>query len=153
MSGRAPLRGCRGAYTAAADARSDLRVNTHLVGGTQSNQLTLWVDKRSFLPLRTEVHDATEVVVDHSEVTKVEYNVLMPDSIFAYTPPAGVAIANFTGGDGADVKRLLATRRQPIRRHLARLRSFSRGTAFSRPSGFPRVPAGRLKVISALTGC
>jgi hypothetical protein len=37
----------------AADARSDIRVNTQPVGGTQSNQLTLWVDKRSFVPLRT----------------------------------------------------------------------------------------------------
>lgn len=64
------------------------------------SQLTIWVDKRSFLPLRMEVRDSRGVIVDRSDVTSVEYDVSIPAATFAYAPPAGVTVASFTGGDG-----------------------------------------------------
>jgi outer membrane lipoprotein-sorting protein len=94
-----------------AGAQPRIRVNGQPAGGVapRPTQLTVWVDKRSFLPLRMEVRDAQGVVVDRSEVTRVEYNVSIADATFAYTPPPGVAVATFNGGNGADVKRLLAS--------------------------------------------
>jgi negative regulator of sigma E activity len=67
----------------------------------------VWVDKQSFLPLKTEVRDASGAVLERSEVTRVDYNVSMADSTFTYTPPAGMQVSTFNGGDGADVKRAL----------------------------------------------
>jgi len=67
----------------------------------------VWVDKHSFLPLKTEVRDPSGAVLERSEVTRVDYNVSVPDATFTYTPPAGMQISTFNGGDGADVKRAL----------------------------------------------
>src|SRR5262249_9928901 len=41
-------------------------------------QIRVWVDKESFLPLKTEVRDATGAVLDRSEATSIEYNVPIP---------------------------------------------------------------------------
>jgi hypothetical protein len=87
-----------------------MRVNGQPAGGllTRASALTVWIDKRSFLPLRMEVRNAQGAVVDRSEVSRIEYNVALPDSTFDYTPPPGVSVRTFTGGNGADVKRALA---------------------------------------------
>jgi outer membrane lipoprotein-sorting protein len=92
-----------------AGGQSGIRVNGQPAGGLLLNpaRLTVWVDKRSFLPLKTEVRDAQGVLVDRSEATSVQYNVSIPDSTFVYTPQAGVQVAIFSGDDGADVKRQL----------------------------------------------
>ena len=71
-------------------------------------EIKVWVDKRSFLPLRVELRDASGAVQDRSEVSRVEYDIAIPDSTFSYTPPAGVTVSTFHGGDGAAVKRALS---------------------------------------------
>jgi outer membrane lipoprotein-sorting protein len=71
--------------------------------------MTVWVDEQTFLPLRTEVRNPAGVVLDESQVTDLQYNVAIPDSTFTYTPPAGVPVYNFTGGDGAQVKKAIFT--------------------------------------------
>jgi outer membrane lipoprotein-sorting protein len=71
------------------------------------SQLTVWVDKQTFLPLRTEMRDATGALLEQSEVTELQYNVAIPDATFTYTPPAGASVYNFTGGDGAQVKKAI----------------------------------------------
>jgi outer membrane lipoprotein-sorting protein len=90
-------------------SQQGIRVNGQPRDGllTQPARVTIWVDKRSFLPLKTEVRDSNGVVLDRSEVTSVEYNVTMADATFQYTPRAGVSVTSFVGGDGADVKRAL----------------------------------------------
>jgi outer membrane lipoprotein-sorting protein len=92
-----------------AGGQSGMRVNGQAAGGLLLNpaHLSVWVDKRSFLPLKTEVRDAQGVLLDRSEATSVQYNVSIPDSTFVYTPQAGVQVATFSGGNGADVKRQL----------------------------------------------
>jgi hypothetical protein len=107
----------------AADQRG-LHVNGQPAGSRieeQPAQLTIWVDKRSFLTLKTEVRDPHDVVTDRSEVSRVEYNISTPQATFAYTPPPGIAVATFSGGDGADVKRMLAStqseRSEPVKSH------------------------------------
>ena len=87
-----------------------IRVNGQPRGGLvlRPAQMTIWVDKRSFLPLRIDARDTAGVVVDRTEATSVEYNVSIADTTFEYAPRAGVAVATFTGGTGADVKRALA---------------------------------------------
>lgn len=77
-------------------------------GKAQFGQMTVWVDQQTFLPLRTEVRDASGALLERSEVTSLEYNVAIPASTFHYTPPAGATVSTFTGGTGADVKRALA---------------------------------------------
>ena len=42
-----------------------------------------------------------------SEVTSVEYNVAIPATVFAFSPPPGMPVSTFSGGSGADVKRAL----------------------------------------------
>ena len=108
--------GCGPSASAAAAAPSPgptgLHVNGQPAGSRleeQPAQLTIWVDKRSFLTLKTEVRDAQGVVTDRSEVSRVDYNLSIPEATFAYTPPAGVSVSTFTGGDGADVKRMLSS--------------------------------------------
>jgi outer membrane lipoprotein-sorting protein len=76
-------------------------------------QMTVWVDKQSFLPLRTEVRNASGTLLDSSEVTSVEYNTAIPDATFTYTPPSGATVRNFTGGNGADVKRAMFEGQSP----------------------------------------
>jgi outer membrane lipoprotein-sorting protein len=94
-----------------AESQPRIRVNGQPAGSVVEgpNELTVWVDKRSFLPLKMEIRDSHGVVVDQSEVTRVEYNVAISDKTFAYAPPAGVPVATFSGGDGADVKRAMAS--------------------------------------------
>ncbi len=68
---------------------------------------TVWLDKATFLPLKSEVRDGSGAVIARSEATSVQFNVELPDSIFSYAPPAGVKVLQFTGGSGADVKRAI----------------------------------------------
>ena|SRR5437763_2819263 len=87
------------------------RVLHELAGQAVPGSIDIWpsVNKRSFLPLRTEVRDAGGNVVDRSEVSSVEYNLPIAEATFTYTPPPGIPVANFSGGDGADVKRSLSS--------------------------------------------
>ena len=96
-----------------AGGQPRIRVNGQPAGGEirAPAQLTIWVDKRSFLPLRMEVRDSGGVIIDRSEVTSVEYDVSIPSGTFTYAPPADVSVATFMGGDGADVKRAMAPAR------------------------------------------
>ena len=77
-------------------------------GSPGFGQMLVWVDKQSFLPLKTEVRDQSGALLERSEVTAVEYNVAIPDSTFTYTPPAGATVSEFTGRTADDVKRTLA---------------------------------------------
>ena len=71
-------------------------------------RMSVSVDKQTFLPLKTEVRDASGAVLDRAEVSFLEYGVTIADSSFSYSPPAGAQVSTFTGGSGADVKRTLA---------------------------------------------
>jgi outer membrane lipoprotein-sorting protein len=96
----------------------EVRVTGQLQGNRLENAtptVRVWVDKQSFLPLKTEVRDTSGTVLERSEVTHVEYNVTIPDAIFSYVPPAGVSVSTFNGGSGADVKRAMATKVQPTK--------------------------------------
>jgi outer membrane lipoprotein-sorting protein len=95
---------------AGAEAQADAKAAQAKKQAIQSGQephMRVWVDKVSFLPLKTEMRDANGTLMDRSEVTSVEYNVAIPDAVFTYTAPAGAEICNFSGGTGADVKRQL----------------------------------------------
>ncbi|HVC33879.1 MAG TPA: hypothetical protein VNL16_10255 [Chloroflexota bacterium] len=84
---------------------------------TSVAQVTVWVDARTFLPLRTDVSNREGVAFDHSEVTQVEYNLPLSDATFAYVPPPGATVIEVTGGSTADVKKALieGARSQPGR--------------------------------------
>jgi outer membrane lipoprotein-sorting protein len=72
-------------------------------------QMLVWVDKQSFLPLKTEVRNPAGVLLERSEVTSVQYNVSLPDATFTYTPPPGATVSSFPEGTSADdVKRTIA---------------------------------------------
>ena len=75
---------------------------------SQVDHMTVWVDSQTYLPLKTEVRNAANALLDRSEVTSVNYNVTIPDSTFTYETPAGAVVSNFTGGTGADVKQALS---------------------------------------------
>jgi hypothetical protein len=69
--------------------------------------MTVWVDRENFLPLETVVRNPAGAVLDESIASNVQYNVAIPAATFRYTPPAGATVHEFTGGNGADVKRQL----------------------------------------------
>lgn len=45
-----------------------------------------WVDQKTFLPLKMEMYDRSGTLVDRYEVTSIEYDVSIPDSIFTQLP-------------------------------------------------------------------
>jgi outer membrane lipoprotein-sorting protein len=53
---------------------------------------TLWIDKQTFVPLKQETSSGE--VVSSYEVTRVEYNLAIPDATFSYTPPADADVAD-----------------------------------------------------------
>lgn len=86
-------------------------VGTRVLPGREAlsqMQVRLWIDKQSFLPLKMEMRDGAGVVRSRSEATSVEYNVAIPESTFAYNPPAGVVVSTFNGGEAVDVKKAFA---------------------------------------------
>lgn len=50
------------------------------------------VDRETFLLLRNETADPAGRLVSRYEVTSIEYNVSIPDSVFTYTPPPGAIV-------------------------------------------------------------
>jgi outer membrane lipoprotein-sorting protein len=84
------------------------QVTSGRVEADRKPRARLWVDKQTFLPLKMELHDASGQLLERSEVTSVDYNVALPDGVFSYSPPSGVQVSTFQGGDGADVKRALS---------------------------------------------
>jgi outer membrane lipoprotein-sorting protein len=90
-----------------------MRAGTPEDRSAQSIHMQVWVDKQTFLPLKTEVRDAAGVLLDRSEVTSVQYGGSMPDAMFSYTPPTGAQVSTFNGGSGADVKRALFSNQDP----------------------------------------
>jgi outer membrane lipoprotein-sorting protein len=53
-------------------------------------RLTVWIDKQTYLPLRSE--EVTPKGTVRYEVTKVEYDIAIPDATFRYQPPAGAPV-------------------------------------------------------------
>lgn len=61
-------------------------------GQVNLGQMTVWVDTQTFLPLKVETKATDGTVLDQGEVTSITYNVQIPDSTFAYTPPANAMV-------------------------------------------------------------
>ncbi len=78
--------------------------------GWELGQMTVWVDTQTFLPLKTETKATDSTVLDQYEVTSIEYNAPIPDSIFAYTPPAGAQVSTFNNVPAQDVKATIGAR-------------------------------------------
>jgi outer membrane lipoprotein-sorting protein len=74
-------------------------------------QLTVLVDKQTFLPLRSEARAPDGSLLDRYEVTGVAYDVSIPASIFTYTPPAGAQVVDVTGGTAPEAKATVGARR------------------------------------------
>lgn len=51
------------------------------------------VDKQTFLPLRNQTYGAGGELLYSYEVQSIEYDVVIPDSTFTYTPPPGATLA------------------------------------------------------------
>ena len=95
--------GCDASKTGPADQRTKADERKLATLG----ETRVWVDKQSFLLLKSETRDASGAVIERGEVTSIEYNVNLPDSTFTYTPPAGVHVREFSGASPDDVKRSL----------------------------------------------
>jgi outer membrane lipoprotein-sorting protein len=61
-------------------------------GQVKLGQMTVWVDTQTFLPLKVETKATDGTVLDQGEVTSIQYNAQIPDSTFAYTPPANATV-------------------------------------------------------------
>jgi MucB/RseB family protein len=55
-------------------------------------KMVLWIDKETYLPLKTTMYALSGEVLDESETSSIQYDVAIPDSTFTYTPPAGVTV-------------------------------------------------------------
>ena len=74
------------------------------VSGKGFGQMTVWVDTQTFLPLKGETKATDGTVLDQYEVTSITYNVQIPDSTFAYTPPANATVYTSNNLPAQDVK-------------------------------------------------
>jgi hypothetical protein len=52
--------------------------------------LTVWIDKQTYLPLRSE--EVTPKGTARYEVTRVEYDVAIPEATLRYAPPPGAPV-------------------------------------------------------------
>jgi negative regulator of sigma E activity len=50
-----------------------------------------WVDQKTFLPLKMEMHDQSGALVDRYEVTSIEYDVEIPTKTFTELPAGTTA--------------------------------------------------------------
>jgi hypothetical protein len=54
-------------------------------------EATFWIDKQTFLPLRSEEQHTPKGSLRY-DVSRVEYNVQLPETLFQFAPPAGARI-------------------------------------------------------------
>jgi outer membrane lipoprotein-sorting protein len=65
-----------------------------------------WVDKATYLPLKLEGYDKTGALVDRYEVSAIEYDITIPDSVFSNLPEgvtvedAHIRFGPMSDGDG-----------------------------------------------------
>ncbi|MBV9791311.1 MAG: outer membrane lipoprotein carrier protein LolA [Chloroflexi bacterium] len=59
-------------------------------------QMTLWIDKATFVVLATEDRDARGRLLRSWKYTDIRYNVQLADSLFELQPPAGAEIVNLS---------------------------------------------------------
>ncbi len=67
----------------------------------------VWVDKRSFLPLKSEMRWPDGSVMQRTEVTEVQYDVNFDPALFVYSPPAGATVTGYDGSPDQNIKALL----------------------------------------------
>ncbi|MGH2632113.1 MAG: LolA family protein, partial [Tepidiformaceae bacterium] len=71
-----------------------------------AGSLHVWVDKQTFITLKTEAQDANGNAVYQYQVTEIEVGQAIPDSVFQYQPPSGVDVVQVQ--DAAQAKSALA---------------------------------------------
>lgn len=62
----------------------------------QQGRHTMWIDKETFFYLKSENYNADGTLMSRQEVTEIAYNITIPDSVFAYSPPPDVHSARVT---------------------------------------------------------
>jgi len=60
--------------------------------GEYMGTMTVWVDKETFLPLKTEQHDGQSDVVYRYTVVEIQVGLSIPAATFTYEPPDGVVV-------------------------------------------------------------
>jgi hypothetical protein len=67
-----------------------------MIGGGKADSTTrMWVDAGTFINLKTETYGSGKLLFRY-EVTEFETGIDIPDSVFTYTPPAGVEVVEAT---------------------------------------------------------
>jgi len=56
----------------------------------QQGRHTMWIDKETFFYLKSENYNPDGTLMSRQEVTEIAYNITIPDSVFAYSPPPDV---------------------------------------------------------------
>src|SRR5215470_17767371 len=69
---------------------------------------TFWIDKQTFVPLKAE-QSLGPKGTSHYEVTSVQFDVVIPETTFQFTPPSGADMLP----DPAALKQILANRWRP----------------------------------------
>lgn len=62
----------------------------------QQGRRTMWIDKKTFFYLKSESYNPDGTLMSRQEVTEIAYNIAIPDSVFAYSPPPDAHIARVT---------------------------------------------------------
>lgn len=62
----------------------------------QQGRHTMWIDKETFFFLKSENYNPNGTLMSRQEVTEIAYNITIPESVFAYSPPPGVHITRVT---------------------------------------------------------
>lgn len=72
-----------------------------LPDGGDAGTMTVWVDRGTFLPLKTENRDGDGTLIYRYYVTEIQVGADIPASAFEYQPPAGTTVTEVTTAVGA----------------------------------------------------
>ena len=106
-----------GAKPPAAESSKQIQEDRTLKVEKAMKQFVIWVDKETYLPLKTTMLTQSDEVIDESETTRKEYDIAVPDSVFTYTPPAGATVSE-AGAKGWQVGAARSSNASPAPAHL-----------------------------------
>lgn len=97
IAGRATLvldLGAQSCFVSHPEYTGNISSPDSTVAPSQQERGLMWVDRATSFPLRYEQYDGYGNLWWQSEVTEIQYNIPIPDSIVAFSPPLGTAVTD-----------------------------------------------------------
>ncbi|MGI8687691.1 MAG: sigma factor [Thermomicrobiales bacterium] len=86
---------CPAGYTAYADGTV---VTNPVLPPDQQGKSMMWIDTQTYFLLKQEFYKPDGTLQSSAEVTRIEYNIAIPDSVFTYAPPTDANVTDLRPG-------------------------------------------------------